>query len=215
MLKIRSFNTCTQVAVPFWFQGPALCRKNRMTVFRITCSCVSVLTLKLQLKLIYDRQSVGQFVLVPGTHLGPVTNFFSLFEISFRQLLVCYFAAPSLTRGRVCNLLYNCFWALPEQSLLGRSPTEPTAIFYCLIWDCVPSSSPLTTRRDYGGGIVTRLHTGYVLTLLREVKYIYRELRIGAIWVLKLIYYEMVRHLNIPQSPQFSITCEQYFYRKY
>jgi hypothetical protein len=38
-------------------------------------------------------------------------------EISCRQLRLCYFVAPSLTRGRVCNLLYNCFWALPEQSL--------------------------------------------------------------------------------------------------
>jgi hypothetical protein len=35
---------------------------------------------------------------------------------------------PSLTRGRVYNLLYNCFWALPEQSLLGRSPAELAAI---------------------------------------------------------------------------------------
>jgi hypothetical protein len=41
--------------------------------------------------------------------------------------------APSLTRERVCNLLYNCVWALPEQSLLGRSRAELTAIFYCLI----------------------------------------------------------------------------------
>jgi hypothetical protein len=30
---------------------------------------------------------------------------------------------------------YNCFWALPEQSLLGRSPAELSAIFSCLIWD--------------------------------------------------------------------------------
>jgi hypothetical protein len=37
--------------------------------------------------------------------------------------------------GQVCNLLYNCFWALPEQSLLGRSPAELAVIFYCLIWD--------------------------------------------------------------------------------
>jgi hypothetical protein len=117
-------------------------------------------------KLIYDRQSVGQSVLVPGTHLGPVTNFFSLLEIFFRQLPVCYFVALSLTRGRVCNLLYNCFWSLPKQSLLGRSPAELTAIFYCLISDCVPSSSPLTTRRDYGGGILTRLHTGISVVLL-------------------------------------------------
>jgi hypothetical protein len=33
----------------------------------IFCACV--------LKLIYDRQSVGQSILVPGTRLGPVTNF--------------------------------------------------------------------------------------------------------------------------------------------
>jgi hypothetical protein len=30
---------------------------------------------KLKLKLIYDRQSVGQSVLVSGAHLGPATNF--------------------------------------------------------------------------------------------------------------------------------------------
>jgi hypothetical protein len=51
-------------------------------------------------------------------------QFFFLFKIFFRQLRVCYFVTPSLTRGRVCNLLYNSFWALPEQSLLGRSPAE-------------------------------------------------------------------------------------------
>jgi hypothetical protein len=48
------------------------------------------LGVQLKLKLIYDRQSVGQPVLVSGAHLGPVTNF-SLFEISFRQLRLCYF----------------------------------------------------------------------------------------------------------------------------
>jgi hypothetical protein len=58
-------------------------------------------------------------------------QFFFLLEISFRQLRVCYFVAPSLTCGRVCILLYNCFWALPEQSLLSRRPAELTAIFYC------------------------------------------------------------------------------------
>jgi hypothetical protein len=66
---------------------------------------------------------------------GTRDQFFFLLEISFRQLRLCYFVAPSLARGRVCNLLYNCFWTLPEQSLLARSPTELTAIFYCLIWD--------------------------------------------------------------------------------
>jgi hypothetical protein len=33
--------------------------------------------LKLKLKFIYDRQPVGQSVLVSGAHLGPATNFFS------------------------------------------------------------------------------------------------------------------------------------------
>jgi hypothetical protein len=32
------------------------------------------LKLKLKLTLIYDRQSVGQSVLVSGAHLGPLTN---------------------------------------------------------------------------------------------------------------------------------------------
>jgi hypothetical protein len=40
---------------------------------------------------------------------GTRNQFFFLLEISFRQLRVCYFVAPSLKRGRVCNLLYNCF----------------------------------------------------------------------------------------------------------
>jgi hypothetical protein len=48
-------------------------------------------------KLYYDRHSVGQSVLMSGTHLGPA--------IFFRQLRVCYFVALSLMRGRVCNLL--------------------------------------------------------------------------------------------------------------
>jgi hypothetical protein len=55
---------------------------------------------------------------------GTYDQFFFLLEISFRQLRLCYFVALSLTRGRVCNLPYNCFWALQEQSLLGRSPAE-------------------------------------------------------------------------------------------
>jgi hypothetical protein len=36
---------------------------------------------------------------------GTRDQFFFLLEIPFRHLSVCYFAAPSLTRGQVCNLL--------------------------------------------------------------------------------------------------------------
>jgi hypothetical protein len=66
---------------------------------------------------------------------GTRDQFYFRLEIFLRQLWVCNFVAPCLTRRRVCNLLYNCFWALPEQSLLCRSPAELTAIFYSLIWD--------------------------------------------------------------------------------
>jgi hypothetical protein len=38
-------------------------------------------------KLHYDRQSVGQSVLVSGAHLGPATNFSFSLRFSFRQLL--------------------------------------------------------------------------------------------------------------------------------
>jgi hypothetical protein len=64
---------------------------------------------------------------------GTRDQFFFLLEISFGQLRLCYFVAPSLTRGRVIYL-YNFFWALPKQSVLGRSSAELTATFYCLIW---------------------------------------------------------------------------------
>jgi hypothetical protein len=45
----------------------------------------------------YDGQSVGQS--------GTRGQFSFLHKIFFRQLWDCYFVAPSLTRGRVCNLL--------------------------------------------------------------------------------------------------------------
>jgi hypothetical protein len=62
---------------------------------------------------------------------GARDQFFFHLEIFFRQLRVCYFVAPSLKRGRVCNLLYNCFYAFPEQSLLRRCLAGLKTIFYC------------------------------------------------------------------------------------
>jgi hypothetical protein len=75
------------------------------------------------------RPTVSRTVRLGVRHAsGTRDQFFFLLEIFFRQLRVCYSLAPSLTRGRVCNLLYNYFWALHEQSLLGRSRAELTAI---------------------------------------------------------------------------------------
>jgi hypothetical protein len=108
---------------------------------------------KVKLKLHGDRQSVGQSVLVSGSHLEHRTSFFRREDASV-----------------ICS--YNCFWALSQQSLSGASPAELSTMFYCLIWDFpnlegqvpifisprnrvgqlypghwVPFTSPLTTRR--------------------------------------------------------------------
>jgi hypothetical protein len=66
----------------------------------------------------------------------------------------------------------NCFVVLPVGRPLWREDGSvtysaiadwsghwgPITIHYRLIWDCVSSSSPLTTRRDYGGCILTCVH---------------------------------------------------------
>jgi hypothetical protein len=65
-------------------------------------------------------------------------QFFFLLEIVFIHLRVCYFVASSLMRGLVCNLLHNCFWALPEQSLLGLSPAGLQIIFIVPILETPP-----------------------------------------------------------------------------
>jgi hypothetical protein len=87
---------------------------------------------------------------------GTRDQVFFLLEISCRQLRVCYFVAPSLRRGRVSNLQYNCFWALPEQSLLGRTPAELTAIFYCFIWDSpnLEGRFPYLYPQELGGPVI-------------------------------------------------------------
>jgi hypothetical protein len=52
---------------------------------------------------------------------GTRDQFFFLLEIFFRQLRVCYFVVPSLTRGRVCNflLLLGLARAVPLGSALS------------------------------------------------------------------------------------------------
>jgi hypothetical protein len=57
----------------------------------------------------------------PGVRRPSVTRdqFFFLLEISFRQLRLCYFVAPSLTRGRVCNLIVQLLLGLARTVTLG------------------------------------------------------------------------------------------------
>jgi hypothetical protein len=180
----------------------------------------------------YDQQSVNQPVLVSGSHLEPITNFFFLTNS-------CWFLDvwhPLWWKKRSVTS-YNCFWTLPEQSISGPSPElswvylqsmvnqpvhlgmglplgpmtrfypypffsdncfvlpvgfplwwedgsvtysaiadwsgnwGPITLHYRLILDCVPSLSPLTTRRDYGGGILTCLHTRLTSTSLLKLNF--------------------------------------------
>jgi hypothetical protein len=138
---------------------------------------------------VWRRVRIPRPVCLGVKHPSGTRDQFFFLEVFFRQLQVCCFVAPSLTRGRVCNLLYNCFWALPEQSLLDRSPAELRPYFTLLFepppawrarfpylyppgtgWPSytpghwVPFLSPLTTRRDYGGSILPRLHTGQAVS---------------------------------------------------
>jgi hypothetical protein len=88
--------------------------------------------MKLKLKLSYDHLSIGQSILVSGSHLELVTRFF-FFCIDNCGFLDVW---RPLWREDGCVIYsYICFWALPEVSLSGKSPAELTTIFYCLIWD--------------------------------------------------------------------------------
>jgi hypothetical protein len=70
---------------------------------------------EVKLKLIYDRRSVGQPVLVSHSHLKPITRF--LFSVW--QLRASWCGAPSLARGRVCNLLVQLLLGLARAVTLG------------------------------------------------------------------------------------------------
>jgi hypothetical protein len=70
-----------EIVIRPWSSGGV---KNGLAVLITSpfCICLNLkLKLKLLSKLIYDRQSVGQSILVSGTHLGPGTNF--SFSIKF------------------------------------------------------------------------------------------------------------------------------------
>jgi hypothetical protein len=99
----------------------------------------------------YGRRSIDQFVLVSGSPLGPMTRFY----------LYPFFSdnCIGLPVGRP---LWREDGSVTYNTIADRSGHwGPITIHYSLIWDCVSSSSPLTARRDYGGGILTCLHTGW------------------------------------------------------
>jgi hypothetical protein len=77
-------------------------------------------------------QSVSQSVLVSGSHLDLMAKFFYFLSNNCGFLDVGH---PLWRQDGFVIYLYNCFCALPEQSLSSQRHAELTTIFYCLIWD--------------------------------------------------------------------------------
>jgi hypothetical protein len=83
-------------------------KKNQFYKFTTTLltHCLSLsIQVKVKVKVLL-RPTVSWPVRLGISHPSATRDqLFFLLEIFFRQLRVCYFVAPSLTRGRVCNLL--------------------------------------------------------------------------------------------------------------
>jgi hypothetical protein len=69
--------------------------------------------------------------------IKPPSGAYDQICITVRQLRVCWYGAPSLTRGRVCRL--QLLLSSPAQSFSGPSPAGLKAIFYCLRFETPPT----------------------------------------------------------------------------
>jgi hypothetical protein len=118
-----------------------------------------------------------------GHSSGTRDQFFFLLEVFFRQLRVCYFVAPSLTRGRVSNwllllvpasavplwceffgtqdhILLSQFLPLPQPGGPGPRIYIPRNRVAKIYPRALGSLSVAPYDSGYGEGILSRLHSG-------------------------------------------------------
>jgi hypothetical protein len=92
-----------------------LATASQLSKYSSLCLLKTQINSRLKLKLIYDWRSVGQSVLVSGSHLETMTRFFCLSDdCGFLDV-----GALSLTRGWVCNLLVQLLLGLARAVTLG------------------------------------------------------------------------------------------------
>jgi hypothetical protein len=116
-----------------------------------------------ELSLSYGRRSVFQFVLVSGSPLGPMTRFYPYPFFSDNCFIVLPVGRPLWREDGSATYSATTDWSghWGPITICGRFPHEHQqyvttqlryyATDYRLAWDCVPTSSPLTTRSDCGG----------------------------------------------------------------
>jgi hypothetical protein len=100
----------------------------------------------LNLKLLCDRRSVDLSALVSGNR--------------FRTLRLSSWEAPSLTRGRVCNLFVQLLLALASAVTLGSKSRRTRDHISLSHWRLGSLSVACYDSQDYGGGILTRVYMG-------------------------------------------------------
>jgi hypothetical protein len=69
--------------------------------------------------------------------IKPPSGAYDQIFITVRHLRVCWYGAPSLTRGRVCRL--QLLLSSPAQSFSGPSPAGLMTSFYCLRFETPPT----------------------------------------------------------------------------
>jgi hypothetical protein len=108
------------------------------------------------------RQSVDQFVLVSGLLLGSTTRFYLLFLLTITFFFLP--RAPSLTRGRICNLQCNSW---PVRSLRTNNHILPSHLRQCSLLVASYVSQGLRWRYSNPSphGLPRPRKRGYIYTL--------------------------------------------------